>query len=157
MRKGNARKNNTNQLSFPLCLSPRFEPPHGESSLAKRALIFCGLGVSHPPHGAQKGRQSTTAPPRLVGSCPACFLVYSSIPPQILSFGQIAAFRNVNATAIQRMARGMQARARFRRRRAQAMVKRQMLFFLTRAFVASAKVARRIREEMRKKNVRRVS
>lgn len=70
------------------------------------------------------------------------------------SLCQIAAFRNVNATAIQRMARGMQARALFRRKRAQAMVQRQMLFFLTRAFVASAKVARRIREEMRKKHVR---
>eukprot|EP00903_Cladosiphon_okamuranus_P016056 g14823.t1 len=65
---------------------------------------------------------------------------------------QIAAFRSVNATAIQRMARGMQARALFRRKRAQAMVQRQMLFFITRAFVASAKVARKIREEMRKKH-----
>ncbi|CAM9950179.1 unnamed protein product [Scytosiphon promiscuus] len=65
---------------------------------------------------------------------------------------QIAAFRNVNATAIQRMARGMQARALFRRKRAQAIVQRQMLFFLTRAFVASAKVAKKIREEMRKKH-----
>lgn len=52
------------------------------------------------------------------------------------------------------MARGMQARALFRRKRAQAIVQRQMLFFLTRAFVASAKVARKIREEMRKKHVR---
>lgn len=33
------------------------------------------------------------------------------------------------------------------------MVQRQMLFFLARAYVASAKVARRIREETRKKNV----
>ncbi|CAM9504447.1 unnamed protein product, partial [Ectocarpus fasciculatus] len=64
----------------------------------------------------------------------------------------ISAFRNMNATAIQKMARGMQARALFRRKRARALVQRQMLFFLARAYVASAKVARRIREEMRKKN-----
>ncbi|CBJ33282.1 C2H2 zinc finger protein [Ectocarpus siliculosus] len=65
---------------------------------------------------------------------------------------QISAFRNMNATAIQKMARGMQARALFRRKRARKMVQRQMLFLLARAHVASAKVARRIREEMRKKN-----
>ncbi|CAB1100557.1 unnamed protein product [Ectocarpus sp. CCAP 1310/34] len=59
----------------------------------------------------------------------------------------------MNATAIQKMARGMQARALFRRKRAQVMVQRQMLFFLARAYVASVKVARKIREEMRKKNV----
>lgn len=55
------------------------------------------------------------------------------------------------------MARGMQARALFRRKRASAIVRRQMLFFISRAFVASARVARKIREEMRKKNVRRSS
>lgn len=69
--------------------------------------------------------------------------------------GQMAAFRSVNATAIQRMIRGMQARALFRKVKARALVQRQMLFFLSRAFVASAKVARRIREEMLKKNVSR--
>lgn len=53
------------------------------------------------------------------------------------------------------MIRGMQARALFRRKRAKAIVQRQMLYFVARAFVSSARVANRIREEMRKKNVRR--
>lgn len=85
----------------------------------------------------------------------ACFLPspLSLLSPLPLLSAQIAAFRNVNATAIQRIVRGMQARALFRKVKARALVQRQMLFFLTRAFVASAKVARRIREEMRKKNV----
>lgn len=67
---------------------------------------------------------------------------------------QIAAFRDNNATAIQRMVRGMQARVRFHRKRAEAVLKRQMLFLTARAHMASARIARRIREEMRRKNVR---
>lgn len=83
-----------------------------------------------------------------------CMLFHVRSPLLSCRACQIAAFRNVNATAIQRMARGMQARALFRRKRAKAIVQRQMLFFITKAFVASAKVAKRIREEMRKKHVR---
>ncbi|CAM9499132.1 unnamed protein product, partial [Ectocarpus sp. 12 AP-2014] len=79
-------------------------------------------------------------------------IVMQSLVRRFLARTLISAFRNMNATAIQKMARGMQARALFRRKRARKMVQRQMLFFLARAYVASAKVARKIREEMRKKN-----
>lgn len=64
------------------------------------------------------------------------------------------AFRNGNATAIQRLVRGMLARVLFKRTRAKALVARQMLFYIARCFLSSARVAKRIREEMRRKHVR---
>lgn len=47
----------------------------------------------------------------------------------------------------------MLARAFFRRKRAKAIVRRQMLFQIAKMFVGSARIARKVREEMFKKNV----
>eukprot|EP00752_Nemacystus_decipiens_P013794 g12246.t1 len=100
-----------------------------------------------PPAGLRPPAEYVPPPPP-----PPVFSMANWRRQKKLAKWRMAAFRNVNATSIQRMIRGMQARALFRRVRARALVQRQMLFFITRAFVASAKVARRIREEMRKKH-----
>lgn len=42
----------------------------------------------------------------------------------------------------------------YRRKLAERVVSRQMTFYIARSYMASARVARRVREEMRQKNVR---